>query len=228
MIYNVIPINYAGGLGGQFLSAFICAARENKPGNWVFSKDGNAHNTDKDLGSPPCGIGQDPTSEKNTAHLIEYSKTVPEDIIVYPHGHYADPDLLMQYFYKQIKIYADPNQIEEIIGVFMLKSPKNRIHFKNLTNPIEQEKYNKYPMVTWKRFASTKFTRLHNNCPDLEPRMLNISWNDMLYNDPEVLISKLYQFTEIPEKNFSRDKFNEWRMLTHKTVDRLKEAGIIT
>ena len=225
MIYNVIPINYAGGLGGQFLSAFICAARENKPGNWVFSKDGNAHNTDKDLGSPPYGLGRDPTSEKNTAHLIEYSKTVHEDIIVYLHGHYADPDLLMQYFYKQIKIYAEPDQFEEILGIFMLKNPNFSEDFQ--TDPIDKEKYKNNYYVKWRRFALTKFTRLFNSCPDLEPRMLNISWNDMLYNDPDILISKLHRFTEIPEENFDREKFAEWRRLTHKTVDRLKQAGLI-
>jgi hypothetical protein len=57
--------------------------------------------------------------------------------------------------------------------------------------------------------------------------MLNISWNDMLYNDPEILISKLHQYTQIPKENFNREKFVEWRQLTHKIVNRLKQAGLI-
>ena len=76
MIYNVIPINYAGGLGGQFLSSFLHSARENNSVNWIFSPDGNAHESDKDWGSPPNGLGIDPTGVKNIAHLIEYAKTV--------------------------------------------------------------------------------------------------------------------------------------------------------
>jgi hypothetical protein len=227
MIYNVIPVNYSGGLGGQFLSSFLHAARENRSINWIFSPDGNAHDSDKDWGSAPYGIGRDPTGEKNIAHLIEYAKIVPEGIIAYPHGHYPDPDLLMQYVDKQIKIYIAPEQLDETMGVFMLKHPATRVHFQNLTDPLEQEKYKKHPMLQWRKFALTKFGRLYNSCPDLEPRMLNISWNDMLYYDPEILISKLHDFTQIPKENFNRDKFAEWRMLTHKTVNRLKEANLI-
>ena len=227
MIYNVIPVNYSGGLGGQFLSSFLHAARENRAINWVFSEDGNAHDSDKDRGTPPYGIGRDPTGMKNIAHLMEYAKTVPEGIVTYPHGHYTDPDLLMQYVDKQIKIYGDLEQMDELMGVFMLKNPVTRVHFQNLTDPIEQEKYKKHNMLTWRKFALTKFKRLYNACPDLEPRMLNISWNDMLYNDPEILIFKLHDFTQIPEENFNREKFAEWRQLTHKTVDRLRLAGII-
>ena len=227
VIYNVIPINYTGGTGGQFLSSFLYAARENRPIDWMFSENGNAHDIVKDDGSPNLAPGKDPTGKLNVDHLIEFAKTVPKDIIVYPHGHYADPDLLMQYVDKQIKIYADPEQSEEVFWIFMLKHPNTTINFQNLTDPIEREKYKKHPMVSWRKYALKKFTRLYNNCPDLEPRMLNVSWNDMLYHDPEVLISKLHYFTQIPKENFNRDKFSEWRQLTHKTVNRLKEAEII-
>ena len=225
MIYNVIPINYCGGLGGQFLSSFLYAARENKSINWTFSKDGNAHETDKDHeGTPTFGLGFDPTGKMNIDHLIKYAKTVPQDIIAYPHGHYANPDLLMEYVYKQIKIYAEPEQLDEILGVFILKNPSAG-DFQ--TDPIDKEKYKNNFNVKWRKVALPKFTRLFNSCPDLEPRMLNISWDDMLYNDPEILISKMHEFTQIPKENFNRDKFAEWRQLTHKTVDRLRLAGII-
>lgn len=82
-------------------------------------------------------------------------------------------------------------------------------------------------MIKWRKATEKFFPRLYNSCVDLEPRMLNVSWNDMLYNDPEVLICKLHQFTQLPKENFNREKFAEWRMLTHKTVNRLKEAGLI-
>ena len=225
MIYNVIPVNYTGGLGGQFLSSFLYDARENKPINWVFSEDGNAHETDKDRFIPPYGLGQDYTGKLNLNFLLESTKNIPNNIIVYPHGHYANPDLLMEYVDKQIKIYAEPEQLDEVMGVFMLKNPNTRIYFQ--TDLIDKEKYKNNFHVKWRKAALPKFTRLFNSCPDLEPRMLNISWNDMLYNDPEILISKLHEFTQIPKENFNRDKFAEWRLLTHKTVDRLRLAGII-
>ena len=228
MIYNVIPVNYTGGSGGQFLSAFLYSALKVEPINWVFSKDGNAHDADKSHGTPPYGIGQDPTGEKNILHLVEFAKTVPENTVVYPHGHYSDPDLLMQYVNKQIKIYVEPERLDETMGVFMLKNPNTSLAFRDLTNPVVKEKYKNHYMIQWRKHAEKQFLRLYGSCPDLEPRMLNVSWNDMLYNDPEVLISKLHDFTEIPKENFNREKFAEWRTLTHKTVDRLKQAGIIT
>ena len=227
MIYNIIPINYNSGLGGQFLSSFLHAARENTSNTFIFSKDGNSHDSNKDWG-PPYHMGQDLTSEKNIAVLKEYSKTIPANKIEYPHGHFSDPDLLLKNFNKQIKIYYDDDQIDEITGVFLLKHHNTSTIFQDLSDPETMNKYKSHHIVRFSHWHKTKFARLCNNCPDLEPRMLNVSWDDMIYNDIEVLISKLHQFTEIPEKNFSRDKFNEWRMLTHKTVDRLKEAGIIT
>jgi len=226
MIYNVIPINYNSGLGGQFLSSFLHAARENTSSTFIFSKEGNAHDSNKDH-SPPYHMGQDVDGSKNIAVLEEYAKTIPPNKIVYPHGHYGDPDLLMKHFNKQIKIYYDDSQIDEITGIFLLKHNDTSTMFRDLNNPQVIKKYKSHHVVQFSHWHKKKFARLCNNCPDLEPRMLNISWNDMMYNDPEILISKLHQFTEIPKEQFSRDKFNEWRMLTHKTINRLKEAGII-
>lgn len=227
MIYNVIPINYAGGSGGQFLSALLYDAHVYNTTNWIFSKDGNAHDAEKEGGCTLYGLGKDPTGKLNTNFLIDYAKTVPGDVTVYPHGHYADPDLLMNYVHKQIKIYYEHNQLDEIIGMFMLKHPDTANYFRDLTILENIKKYKNHPIVQYRKFVAPQFSRLCNSCPDLEPRMLNISWNDMLYNDPDVLISKLHQFTEIPKENFNKDKFAEWRMLTHKTVDRLKHAGLI-
>ena len=226
MIYNIIPVNYFSGLGGQFLSSFLHAARENISNTFIFSKDGNSHDSDKDWG-PPYHMGQDLTGVKNIDVLTEYSKTISANKIEYPHGHFGDPDLLMQHVHKQIKIYYEYEQINEITGVFMLKHPSTSDLFQDLTDSEIIEKYKNHHVVRFSHWHKTKFARLCNNCPDLEPRMLNISWNDMLYNDPELLISKLHQFTEIPEENFNREKFNEWRMLTHNTVNKLKQAGIV-
>ena len=225
MIYNVIPINYFGGAGGQFLSLFLYAARENKFVNWIFSDSGNSRSSDKDWYTPPPNFYTDFTGMMNPNHLVDYAKTIPEDIIVYPHGHYADPDLLMTHVNKQIKIYFEPEQLYEIVGMFLLKNPKHA--FNDLTDTEQLARYKNHNVIKWAPVAAKKFARLVNSCPDLEPRMLNVSWNDMMYNDPEILISKLHQFTEIPEENFNRDKFAEWRMLTYKTINRLKQAGLI-
>lgn len=223
MIHNIIPINYGGGLGGQFLASFLFDARNNNQTDWIFSKDGNAHSTNKDWGSPPHGLGRDPTGILNINYLMEYSKTIPEDSRVFVHGHFADPDLLMQYVDKQIKIYFEPEQLNEVVGMFMLKNPDTTVIFDD---PINAQHYNNHLLVNWRRYILTKLVRLSNNCPDLEPRMLNISWNEMIRLDPDILISKLSNFTQIPAGNFNKDKFNEWRILTHKTLDRLKQAGL--
>jgi len=173
-------------------------------------------------------MGQDEYGSKNIAILKEYAKIIPANKIAYPHGHFGDPDLLMKHFNKQIKIYYEDNQIDEITGVFMLKHPDTSSQFQDLSDPEKIKEYMNHHVVKFRQRHKKKFARLCNNCPDLEPRMLNVSWNDMMYNDSEVLISKLNQFTEIPEENFNRDKFAEWRMLTYKTINRLRQAGIIT
>jgi len=226
MIYNIIPINYFGGLGGQFLSSFIYSASNNRNINWVFSEQGNAHNSEKDIeGCPPFNLSNDDDGVKSTNYLIEFSKTIPENTRIYPHGHFADPDLLMQHFNKQIKIYFEPEQQDEIIGVFMLKHPDGK--FKNFDDTSQIEKYKNNLNVAWRALAIKFFKRLCNNCPDLEPGMLNVSWNEMLYLDKNILISKLSEFLQIPNENFQRDKFDEWRSLTLVTVNKLKNAGLI-
>ena len=211
MRYNAIPINYFYGAGGKFLSSFLHSACKHKPINWI---------------APTISFSEDPTGMISINHLVEYTRTIPENTVIYPHGHYADPDLLMKYFDKQIKIYFLPEQLDEVVGMFMLKH--NKIPpSTDLTNIEEVERYKNHKIINWSKVAVIKFARLFNACPDLEPRMLNVSWNDMIYNDIEVLISKLHQFTEIPKENFNRDEFNEWRVLTHKTLDILRRAKLI-
>jgi len=227
MIYNVVPINYMGGTGGQFLSSLIYAAAHKKDNTFVFSENGNSHDSKKYLGSPPLGIGKDLTGKTNLNFLREFAKTIPEDTIVYPHGHYANPDVLMEYFHKQIKTCFEVNQLSEIIGVFMLKHPEQSLKFKNVKGKELHDLYNIDKIVKWRYVVGNYFTRLCRPCPDLEPRMLNVSWNELVYLDPEILISKISDFTKIPSEDFSRDAIANWRELTQQTIDRLKQADLI-
>lgn len=227
MIYNVVPVNYMGGSGGQFLSSLIYAAAHKKEDTFVFSENGNSHDSKKYLGSPPASLGDDPTGKINLNFLKEFSTTIPEDTIVYPHGHYANPDLLMEYFYKQIKTCFEINQLSEIIGVFMLKNPEHSLKFKNVKGKELHDLYNIDKIVKWRYVVGNYFTRLCRPCPDLEPRMLNVSWNQLVYLDPEILISNVSKFTNIPNEDFSRDAIVNWRSLTLETIEKLNQAGLI-
>ena len=105
MIYNVIPVNYFGGLGGQFLSSFLYSARNKDYNNWHFSENGQCHGSSQDrsieLINRP-GIIDDPTGDINLNLLIEYAKIVSDDIISYPQSHMSNPDKVLDYFDKQI------------------------------------------------------------------------------------------------------------------------------
>jgi len=215
MIYNVIPVNYFGGLGGQFLSSFLYSARNKDYDNWHFSENGQCHGSNQDrsleLINRP-GIIDDPTGDINLNLLIEYAKTMPNDTIFYPQSHVANPNKVLDYFNKQIKIYCEPEQHDEIIGVQMFKLPENFAHVV---------KHHSSPAWIQRKKLMQIHHRLCNACVDLEPRILNISWNEMMYLDPDILISKLHNFTQIPKENFSTQRFSEWRTLTLTTINKL-------
>ena len=215
MIYNVIPVNYFGGLGGQFLSSFLFSARTKDYDNWNFSENGQCHGSSQDrsleLINRP-GIIDDPTGDINLNLLIEYAKTVPNDIIYYPQSHLANPDKVLEYFNKQIKIYCDPEQFDEIIGVIMSKLP---VHFAHVIKHKTSRAW-----IQRKQLMQLHH-RLTSNCPDLETRMLNISWNEMVYLDPDILVSKLSKFTLILKEDFDTKRFSEWRTLTLNTIKKL-------
>ena len=219
MIQHVIPINYFGGSGGQFLSSFLYSAREKEYNQWHFSEAGRAHDSEKDWipqGSNDqnviVGILADPTGEKNLNLLLTYAERAPKNKVTYPMGHFANPDEILKYFDKQIKIYFEPEHEDEIIGVMMSKVPE---HFPGkLVNPTDSAWIHRKSLMN-------RFLRLRSNAPDLEPRLLNISWNEMVYLDPDILVSKLSNFTQIPKENFDKERFIIWRNLTLITINKL-------
>lgn len=221
MIHNVIPVNYFGGSGGQFVSSLLYSAREKDYNNWHFTEQGQCHASNQDrsieLINRP-NIVDDPTGEINLNLIIDYAKTVSSDKVFYPQSHLIDPDKVLKYFNKQIKVYFDPDQADEIVGVIMLKLPD---HFAHVV------KHKSSPAWIKRKELINKYSRLCNNCPDLEPRMLNISWNELVYLDPTILISKLSKFTGIPEGDFDFKNFIKWRELTSSTINKIKDAGMM-
>ena len=214
MIHNVIPINYFGGTGGQFLASFLYSASQKNNSNWKFSEYGNAHHSNQHRIPIIRGLIEDPTSASNLKLLLEFATTIPENITAYPQAHFADPEEVLKYFDKQIKIYFEPEQADEIIGVIILKNPEGFINLDTSKNG---------PIWLRRKQLMQTYRRLCNNCPDLEPRMLNISWNEMVYFDPDILISKLSKFTLIPKEDFNATKFLEWRTLTLSTISKVAD-----
>lgn len=218
MIHNVIPVNYFGGSGGQFLSSFLYSASQKDNNNWKFSDTGNSHYSKQHRIPVIKGLIEDPTSSNNLKLLLEFATTIPENITVYPQAHFAQPEELFKYFDKQIKIYFEPEQADELIGVIILKNPEGFLNLDISKNGR-----------VWARRKQLMQTyhRLCNSCPDLEPRMLNVSWNELVYFDPDILVSKLSKFTQIPKEDFNMEKFLEWRTLTLKTISRVTDSGIV-
>ena len=83
--YDIIPILYAGGTGGSFLSAFLFHARELQ-NNWEkLSANGHAHNVGKDF--PKSNKGMRTTS---SAHIKDLLSMPNNNIVRYPPSHCSD------------------------------------------------------------------------------------------------------------------------------------------
>jgi hypothetical protein len=194
---DIIPILYMGGTGGHFLSAFLYHAREGD-NYWQFSKNGNTHHSQKEYTNYASG-------EWDIAidHITPLLQIPISDNIKYIMSHCTEPELALSYFDKVIKTYYESNDVYEITLAFLAKwgSDHNNLSIDEL------------------RKMSIPINLRHRNFPKLckyyeSDSLLNISWKELIHNDPNLLISKLSKFTSMNVERFPIDKLITWRKLT--------------
>jgi hypothetical protein len=58
----------------------------------------------------------------------------------------------------------------------------------------------------------------------LNSNVLCISWKELVYYEPDILINKLHNFTQIPKENFNLENLYNWRKATISCIETLSVA----
>jgi hypothetical protein len=214
---DIIPIRYISGTGGQFLSNFITAAKNNNKHNIALSVHGNAHQNNlsdfiipKNSAFGPCAQ-HDPLNIDAMLKLTGKEGSVP---VYYPAMHLMNIELLLNTFDKVISIVYDIEDISDIAlifyGKFYLDEPQsnNNISFSH-------------------RYVTTKITLKysHRFFKEYESdNVLNVSWKELFHLDTNILVRKISAFTRIPEENFNISNLLEWREATSQCLDKVSST----
>jgi len=221
--YNVIPVRFIAGSGGNFLAAWIRSAKFNTPiDQSLFSYNGNAHWLLKD--GHPAMFGQ-------LDHLLTCAATTtPTDANPPPYyipTHCSDLGELHQHFAQVISIAYDPiNNGADIAALHYKKLIEDS--YRNdptteWTTTVEQslpqdlglaakiaEKIDPTVSALWSKFSGTE-------------QDLCISFSELMTSDPEYLAAILAHFTGYNFSNWDRSALIMWRTLSQRAIDQAKE-----
>lgn len=208
---DIIPISYAGGTGGSFLSSFIWYAQIADNSEWQFSESGNAHNLERPY---VPGLRNDNMFDDNKKLITALIDAPLQSDVVYVKTHIWDMDLILEHFDKAIKINYSAQDVSDIATCFILKWGFDD---KNIS---ETEVKKDREWFAWHLFG--KALHRFRPRPELEPRVTNISWKELTTSDPKLLIDKLSKFTNLPVENFQINQLIKWRELTKSCIQRFK------
>lgn len=209
---DIVPVTYMSGTGGAFLSRFITFAKVNSKDTLKLSKHGNAHNGDIEL--PRSSLGPPSDDMIKIEHLLNskpHDNALP---IYYVPVHIVDLKLCMNFFERAIRITYKKDDIDEIAICYVGKyhidaTQKNESTVFNL---------NLHSQMLLLKFAN-QFSTVEENS-----NILNISWRELLHYDPNILLNKLHNFTQIPIENFNLENLQNWRKATISCIEILSTA----
>jgi len=213
---DIIPIRYMSGTGGQFLSNFITAAKNNNKYNIYLSVHGNAHQNNLSDFNIPKESAFGPRFQNDTLNinsmlnLIGKEGSVP---VYYPAMHLMNIEILLNIFDKVISIIYD---IEDISDIALIYYGKFHIDEQPNTNISFSHKY-----VTTKitlKYSSRFFKEYES------ANVLNVSWKELFHLDTNILVEKISAFTSIPKENFNISNLLEWRKATSQCLDKVSNT----
>jgi len=204
---DIIPITYFKGSGGHLLCHLLVDAKKNYPENDIkniLTDYGQAHlgffdfklpqlpwiNTDE--GKINCVLNTLPKSESNPPYFFS--------------AHLIDLNLVNSYFKKSIRIIYDLDDAKDLATIFYYK------FFNTLQNPFDSTK-----TIQDLILESENSQEFWTKEIDM-PNVLFVSWKELFKGDIESLITKLSNFTDINNANFSRTSIIYWRELTKKCL----------
>ena len=201
MIDHFYPITYLGGSGGSFLASWLNNAAYGYP-IVLNQKNGNAH-----LSSIYAGFGI--FSDQTLA-----VESLREQFIDEPHKlfigcHIVNDSLLLENFAKITKIRYDQDDVVEIAISFCFKTlkPDGNATPKDIL----------YELSSTSHFRNNMFAFL----PETE-RSTNVSWKELLHNDPNQLVDHLSVFYSIDASKFDLAALRSWRSLTLKNINEVR------
>lgn len=204
---NIIPIEYLAGSGGTFLSKFLTYAKLNRKELMEFSFNGNAHLV--------------PYDDITADHILHsYSKQqllnlratgnsyAPYFLPVHYHSNLSIDDTVLGLFDRVIRITYDKSNIDDLVYTFI---GKYHIDERNTNIPTLRAK--RVILSNTAKFFLDRFNTNNN---------LDISWNDMLYNDIDGLLNKLSDYTNIDKYQFCVENLYNWRIKTLACIENVK------
>lgn len=212
---KVIPISYFVGTGGNFLRAFITDAKYNRHQPIKFSQYGNSHSYIEDFHVSSFFNLDDDDNDKLTA-ILETRPLSDSIEPYYVQTHIIDTNLLTANFNKNIRIVFSESDSLDIFHIFLGKVMNDtmNVNYGNIID-LKVDKLDRFFIAH--RMAKHKFAMLtyhkyfHN---DNLPNVLCISFKELLYYEPSILLKKLSDFTNIPIIQFNTVNLNKWRELT--------------
>lgn len=217
---GMIPITFAGGTGGQFLSYLLESAkiRDLSPIDDKLSEHGNSHR----LRSMHMAVAPYP-AKLTYNDLLSVWHLPPENERIYPYycgTHISEIDDVLSYFDKIIRVTYDLDDIDDLVPIFVAK----RLLDDNIIPKDDIDKI-KQGIATHRHFLTTQ-QQFFVDRPDLVPKVLCVSWKEILKYDALILIKKLSDFTEMPIEDFNYDALIAWRNATIKCMNTMKQFDI--
>lgn len=198
MIDHFYPIAYLGGSGGSFLASWLNNAAYGYP-IVLNSKNGNAH-----LSSIYAGFGIFSDQVSAVESLREKFTDEPHKMFI--GCHIINDSLLLENFAKVTKIRYDQDDVLEIAISFCSKT------LKPDGNATPHDIL--YEMSSTSQFRDNMFAFL----PETD-RSTNVSWKDLLHDDPNKLVDHLSVFYSIDATKFDVASLMSWRSLTLRNID---------
>jgi len=211
---NIIPIRYMSGTGGQFLSNFITAAKNNNKKEIILSSYGNAHenNLIDFVTSDHSTFAPQESDHHKITSILNIKGKEGSTPIYYPAMHLLDISSLIDIFDKVISITYDNDDISDIALIFHGKFYIDELQYVNLTS---------HDYVTIKitlNKACSLFKRYDSN------NVLNVSWKELFHLDESIIVDKISSFISIPKENFNISNLLKWRKATLQCLDKVSST----
>ena len=208
---DIIPVTYMSGTGGSFLARFITFAKLNSKDILNLSKHGNAHTGYIELPCSVLGPGEDDIIK--IEHILNIQPCDGVFPIYYVPVHIVDLQLCMNFFEKAIRITYEKDDMDNIAICYV-----GKYHIDSIHNEASIFNLNLQSQMMLLKFAN-QFSTMKLNL-----NVLNISWKELVYYDPNILINKLHNFTKIPLENFNIENLYNWRKATISCIETLSIA----